>query len=107
MRRDAVGALDDKAPERLAELNPRLRARLTAELDHAAHLGDLVEQRPVGLCDLGPAGEVHGVRPFEHEYAPKVVGQEGHRRRDHSQRLDKRPPERRHRFGVVVPEPAP
>src|SRR5207249_5717173 len=41
VRRGRVGALDDQAPQRLAELDPRLGASMTAELDHAAYLCDL------------------------------------------------------------------
>ena len=59
VRRRARRAGDDQPAQRLAELQPRARARLAAELDDRAHLGDLGEQRPVGLGDLGPAGEVH------------------------------------------------
>ena len=48
-----------RRPQRLAELQLAAGARLAAELDDAAHLGDLGEQRLVGGAGLGPAGEVH------------------------------------------------
>src|SRR6185437_16247585 len=54
--RDVVGTLDDEAAQRLAELDPRLRARLAAELDNPADRPDFIEQRLVGLAGLGPAG---------------------------------------------------
>ena len=51
-------------------------ARLAAELDDAPHLGDLGEQRRVGLARLRPAGEVHRRRPvaatrFRHRWSAR------------------------------------
>ena len=67
--RDLVGvalrerrALDDERAERLPELHARGRPRLATELDHAAELADLGEERGVGLGGLGPAREMDGVR---------------------------------------------
>src|SRR5438093_6694042 len=37
VKSDGVGALDDESPQRLAQLDPGLRAGLAAELDHPAH----------------------------------------------------------------------
>src|SRR4051812_1315510 len=102
---DGIGALDDETAQRLTELDPRLRARLAAELDHTADLGHLGEQRLVGLRELRPPREVDRFRPLEHERAPKTVGQERHRGRDDPQRLDDRPPESLERLGLTVPEP--
>src|SRR5204862_614078 len=48
----AVGALHDEATQRLPELDPRLRARLPAELDDPPHRANFVEQRLVGLGDV-------------------------------------------------------
>ena len=59
VRGRARRARDDHSTQRLAQLQARARARLPAELDDAAHLGDLGEQRPVGLGRLRPAREVH------------------------------------------------
>ena len=99
-------ALDDEPAQRLPQLDARGRARLPPELDDTPHLGDLVEERTIRLGDLGPAGEVHGLRPVEDERPPEVVGDEREDRREHAQRLDERVPERPQRSLVVVPEAA-
>src|SRR5262249_36855154 len=69
-------ALHDEPAQRLAQLDPGLRARLAPELDHATNLRHLLEQRPVGRRALGPTREVHGIRPVGDEDAPEVVRQE-------------------------------
>ena len=55
-------ALDDEAPQRLAELQLGGRAGLMAEPDDAPQLGDLVQERLIGRAGLGPARQVHRLR---------------------------------------------
>ena len=74
-------ALDDEPAQRLPQLDARGRARLPPELDDTPHRGDLVEKGPIRLRDLGPAGEVHRLRPVEDERPPEVVGDERQDRR--------------------------
>ena len=105
------GAAHEHAPERLAQRNARLSARLVPELDDPPHLGHLGQHRRVRLGRLGPAGEVHRRRRAlagaAHEVLPQVLGEERHQRRDQAQRLHDRPPERPERARVVGVEARP
>ena len=91
-------ALDDERAQRLPELQPRGRARLPSELDHAAELRDLGEQgrirrRPAPASrrdERTPAC----TRARRGEHPPEMIGEERHQRRDDAQPLDERVPER-------------
>src|SRR5712691_5621528 len=99
-----AGALLDEPTEWLAQLEPRVAASLTAELDDAAHLRDLGEQTIIRLTHLGPRlqkdrlGRVDGAQP-----APKEVRQERHHGRNRLYRANERAPERPQRN--LVPSP--
>ena len=59
-------ALYDERAQRLPELQPRGRARLPAELDHAAELHDLGEHGHIGLDRLRPAARLTDCGAFAH-----------------------------------------
>ena len=96
--------LHDQLAQRLPQLQAGRRARLMSERHDPAQIGDLVEERAIRLGDLGPDREVHGLGAVENEVAPEMVGEERHDRREHSQRLHERVPERSQRGVVTVPE---
>src|SRR5918994_107830 len=102
-----VGALHHEPTERLAKLESGFPARLSAELDHAAHLRYLREEPFVERAPLRPALEEDrsGVLVGA-QHAPQVLGQERHHRRDHLHRADEREPELLKR-GLVVASPKP
>ena len=111
VRRAAPAPRDDEPPQRLAQLQPRGRARPPAELDDPPHLGHLGEQR---LVRPRPARASRRGRPTRRvraragdEVPPQVLGEERHHRRDHAQRLHERVPERPERGVVVAVEAAP
>ena len=90
-------ALDDERAQRLPELQPRGRARLPSELDHAAELHDLGKHGRIRLDRLRPAGEMNGlrcIRARRGEHPPQMIGEERHQRRDDAHPLDERVPER-------------
>ena len=100
-------ALDDEPAQRLPQLEPRRRARLAAERDDAAHLGDLVEQRASGSATSGQPARWTDSGPSSTSVCQRCSVRNGMHRREHAQRLHERVPERVQRGLVAVPEPAP
>ena len=90
--------------------DPGFAAGLTAELDHAPHLGDLSQELVVaGLGGrLRPPCQEHGCRSvLGPQHQPEMVGEERHHRPDHAQRCHERVPERLERRLFAVPEAPP
>ena len=103
-----VGALNDHATQRLAQLQARFSARLASELDDGTHLGDLLEQLHVECAALGPGLEEDRIRlVVRAQHAPEVIGEKRHHRCDHLDAAAERVPERLQRLRVLVPEASP
>ena len=71
--RRELGALDDEPAQRLAQLQPRLRARRAAQLDDAPHVGDLVERAPrPGARATAPASRARKTESGAPSHTPRT-----------------------------------
>ena len=98
VRARGLRAGDDESAQRLPQRQPRRRARLPAELDDAAHLRHLGQQRLVDVRRLRPRREEHRLVARD-EVPPQVLREKRHHRRDHLDRRRERIPEDAQRDG--------
>ena len=106
VRAGPVRAGDDDPAQRLPELQPRRRTRLTAELDDLPHRRHLRVQRLIDLARLRPRVEEDRL-VLRDDVLPEMLGEERHHRCDHLERRAQRLPQHAQRRLVAVPEPAP